>query len=115
VQHDAAMAEADVLEARAKKLADHEERARAEDVDPRRPVGEDRSAPAGGRETATPDAKLVFKRAMQFGAAALSAEERGLLLSANLSPELRALAAGAGATGGYTVPAGLPGRNRDFA
>lgn len=107
-QHDRAMAEFDRLESKIERLQKLESAEdRADQGDPRRPIppdGEDR----GGRE-AEITAEEVFERAMRYGVEALSTEERHKFaeLRAQVSPEMRAQAAGTDASGGYTVPQGF--------
>lgn len=107
-QHDRAMAEFDKIEAKIERLQKLESAEdRADQGDPRRPIppdGEDR----GGRETEiTPE--QAFTRAMCFGVNALSTEERQALgeLRAEVTPEMRAQAAGTDSAGGFTVPEGF--------
>lgn len=107
-EYDRMMAEYDQLEARIKreeKLVEAEERMNA--GDPRRPRGEDREA----RQEQAPEYKDVFNKAIRFGAAALTAEERNVLLAhrQELPQEMRAQSTGTDSAGGYTVPEGFAG------
>lgn len=107
-EYDRMMAEYDQLEARIKreeKLVEAEERMNA--GDPRRPRGEDREA----RQEQAPEYKDVFSKAIRFGAAALTAEERNVLLAhrQELPQEMRAQSTGTDSAGGYTVPEGFSG------
>jgi len=107
-EYDRMMAEYDQLEARIKreeKLIEAQERMNA--GDPRRPRGEDREA----RQEQAPEYKDVFNKAIRFGAAALTAEERNVLLAhrQELPQEMRAQSTGTDSAGGYTVPEGFSG------
>lgn len=107
-EYDRMMAEYDQLDARIKreeKLVEAEERMNA--GDPRRPRGEDREA----RQEQAPEYKDVFNKAIRFGAAALTAEERNVLLAhrQELPQEMRAQSTGTDSAGGYTVPEGFSG------
>lgn len=116
-QHDAAMAALDELDKQIERelsLAELERRGenfaeRSESGDPRRPTepGEVR----GAQEETAPEYRDVWDRAIRFGAATLSAEERGILLEgrSDLPAEIRAQAAGNDAAGGYTVPEDFSG------
>lgn len=108
-QYDANMAEYDKLEERIErqqKIDQAEERLNA--PDPRRPKGPD-TEDRGGRGREEVDASDVFTRAMCYGVDTLSTEERHKLaeMRANVSPEMRAQAAGTDTAGGYTVPEGF--------
>ena len=104
-EHDARAAQADRLEramdAEA-RAAEQQARAREERRPPTNEGRQERAADA------RPDVGGVFKRAIQWGAPALNAEERALfdaqILSRTVPAELRAQAIGSGAAGGYTVP-----------
>lgn len=107
-EYDRMMAEYDQLDARIKreeKLVEAQERMNA--GDPRRPRGEDREA----RQEQAPEYKDVFNKAIRFGAAALTAEERNVLLAhrQELPQEMRAQSTGTDSAGGYTVPEGFSG------
>lgn len=107
-EYDRMMAEYDQLDARIKreeKLIEAQERMNA--GDPRRPRGEDREA----RQEQAPEYKDVFNKAIRFGAAALTAEERNVLLAhrQELPQEMRAQSTGTDSAGGYTVPEGFSG------
>lgn len=105
-EFDAMMAEYDAIEAkieRAKRLEEAE--ARMNQGDPRRPNGGGGEVRGDGGDD-RPTYKDAFVKAIRFGAAALSAEERAVLREgrADLPPEVRAQATGTDAAGGYTVP-----------
>ena len=113
-EHDAIMQEHDALEARAKReermaSAEREQEQRQRD---RRPGQQDDD---GSNDSGNPpDAKAVFKRALQFGVAGMTPEERNLMMGLQSSidmsqapAEIRALAAGVAASGGFTVPQGF--------
>ncbi|WP_088346297.1 MULTISPECIES: phage major capsid protein [Rhodomicrobium] len=95
----------DGLVKREEQLAERE--AALERGDPRRPVGEDRTAePAGDAPKAT--VETAFRSWLRYGAGGLLAEERTLLQSMRVKePERRAQAAGTDAAGGYLVPQGF--------
>jgi len=108
-QHDSAMAEFDKLEERVQRQEKIESaESRASQPDPRRPVEPDAT---GGVEKSgeSVDRNDVFKRAMQYGVEGLSTEERHAVaeMRAQVSPEMRAQAAGTDASGGFTVPEGF--------
>lgn len=110
-EFDAMMADYDKLGEkieRLKKLEEAEQRATA--GDPRRPRGEDDETSGAGGDDA-PVYKDVFIKALRFGAASLSAEERNVLMErrADIPPEVRAQAVGTDSAGGYTVPEGFSG------
>ena len=110
-QHDAAMAEYDRLEERAKReerLVGREAAQRT--ADDRRPNQEDRSGQAGGEVERNVDLKAAFVRGMQFGVDAIEdpVERRAVAaLRTQMTPEMRAQAASTPAAGGYTVPQGF--------
>lgn len=99
--HERLMASAD----REQRLLDAEQRGM-----PSNPTG----APIEGGEddgANRPEYDQVFRRCLGFGVNALSPEERAVLHEhrADLTPEMRAQAAGTDAAGGYTVPEGFSG------
>ncbi|HSH41152.1 MAG TPA: phage major capsid protein, partial [Arenicellales bacterium] len=107
-EYDSMMAEYDSLDARIEreqKLA--EAQARMEAGDPRRPRGEDREARHEHEQT--PEYKEVFAKAIRYGAAALDAEEREVLMAHRDKVEGRAQSTVTDSAGGYTVPEGFSG------
>lgn len=110
---DAMMAETveiDTKIERLQKLVDLEARGRAPDT--RRPIIDDVDDDNETRgDENSQEYREVFDRVVRFGAAELSAEERGILSRNRLTMtrEMRAQAAGDGAAGGYTVPQGFAG------
>lgn len=110
-EFDAMMTEHDGLGeriARAEKLEAAEARANA--GDPRRPKGDDRTAPGAGDEA--PTYRSAFHRMLSVGGdvSELSAEERQILRAGfvrEADPERRMQTAGTAAAGGYTVPTEL--------
>jgi HK97 family phage major capsid protein len=110
-EFDAMMAEYDKIGEtveRLQKLEDAEKRMNA--ADPRRPKGDD-GEQRGAGDGAAPEYKDVFAKAIRFGAASLSTEERGVLMSgrADVPQEVRAQSSVTDAAGGYTVPEGFSG------
>lgn len=110
-EFDAMMADYDKLGVkieRMSKLEEAEERANA--GDPRRPRGDDGEARGGGGDT-PPEYDEVFGKAVRFGAASLTSEERSVLLSGrtDVPEEVRAQSTGTESAGGYTVPEGFSG------
>ena len=114
-QHDAAMAEYDALEERAKRLVALDEAdKRMNPADPRRPnedrseqVDENDDTPAG-REARDRAAGVVYRKAMQWGVEALTDAERRTMsrFRANMTAEMRAQSTSSTA-GGYTIPQGF--------
>ncbi|EHK56826.1 phage major capsid protein [Allomesorhizobium alhagi] len=109
-EFDAMMVEHDAIGARAErlqKLEDAEKRASQED--PRRPKGE--NAESRHQGDTVPEYGDVFAKAIRFGAATLTGEERGILMEGrtDVPKEIRAQAAGTESAGGYTVPEGFSG------
>jgi len=119
-EHDRIMADHDKIEdqiKREQKLADAEERlaaASAEDekrMKARRPNnGNGEQKPNDG----APDQRAAFKKFLQHGVAALEPEERNVIMGlqsqidmSQAPSEIRALAAGTPAAGGFTVPQGF--------
>ena len=112
---DEIMAEADKLTAEIERLERLEAQERSlEEVPPseqRRSGREDRVSDPDEteetREDLTPDA--VFRQAVRYGGASLDAEQREVFagMRANVTPEMRAQAAGTDAAGGFTVPEGF--------
>jgi len=112
---DEIKAEADKLTAEIERLEHLEAQERSlEEVPPseqRRSGREDTTSnPAETgetREDLTPDA--VFRQAVRYGGASLDAEQREVFatMRANITPEMRAQAAGTDAAGGFTVPEGF--------
>ncbi|NGO51620.1 phage major capsid protein [Allomesorhizobium camelthorni] len=109
-EFDAMMVEHDAIGARAErlqKLEDAEKRASQED--PRRPKGENAEARSGA--DTVPEYRDVFAKAIRFGAATLTGDERSILMEGrtDVPAEIRAQATGTDAAGGYTVPEGFSG------
>lgn len=113
-RHDTIMAEHDTIDERIKR----EERLAAAEAGieqrnkARRPGVEDAEGNGDGRVNF--DAKEIFTRAMRFGVSELSPEERNVMMGmrsdidmSKVPAEIRALAAGTAAAGGYTVPQGF--------
>ncbi|CDZ43237.1 Phage major capsid protein, HK97 family, partial CDS, partial [Neorhizobium galegae bv. officinalis] len=114
-EFDAMMTDADVLDAkieRLQKLVDLE--ARGNQRDQHRPIIDDVNDDDGESRSGegSPEYREVFARAVRFGAADLTPEEREVLQRnrLNMTREMRAQAAGDNAAGGYTVPQGFSGR-----
>lgn len=110
-EFDAMMADHDKLGERVERLQKLEAaEARANEGDPRRPHGADGEV-RGGEQGKAPAYKDVFVKALRFGAAALNAEERNLLVAqrADLPEEIRAQSVGTDSAGGYTVPTEFSG------
>jgi HK97 family phage major capsid protein len=111
-EFDRMMAEHDKIGERMERLQKLEEaEKRANAGDPRRPKG-DNGENRNDSDDVSIDYKDVFTKAMRFGVADLSVEERGVLMSGrsiDKGVEQRAQAAGSGAAGGYTVPQGFSG------
>lgn len=110
-EFDAMMAEYDQIDARIQrmeKLMEAEERSSR--GDPRRPRGDDGESRNDGDDT-PPDYKGVFAKAIRFGVASLTAEERSVLMTGreDVPSEVRAQSTGTDAAGGYTVPEGFSG------
>lgn len=111
---DTMMAEHDRLAERAEreeKLAAAEKRAE-QAADPRRPAPSHEEARAAAEDHQNkPEYKEVFTKSLRFGAAALEAEEREVLMAgrANIPAEARAQSTGTDSAGGYTVPEGFSG------
>lgn len=111
-EFDAMMAEHDKIgerAARLQKLIDAEARSNA--PDPRRPKG-DNGEQRGQDDGDQPlEYDEVFGKAIRFGAASLSAEERSVLMAgrADIPAEIRAQSVGTDTAGGYTVPEGFSG------
>ena len=63
------------------------------------------------QESATPEYKEVFAKAIRYGAASLDVEERGVLMDgrADVPQEVRAQSTGTDAAGGYVVPTEFSG------
>ncbi|WEX07377.1 phage major capsid protein [Chelativorans sp. AA-79] len=112
-EFDAMMADHDKIGERMERLQKLEEaEKRANDGDPRRPAGDNCETRAGGDEEPRIEYKDVFVKAMRFGVADLSREERGVLVagrSLDKDIEQRAQATSPGAAGGYTIPEGFSG------
>ncbi|NMG39893.1 phage major capsid protein [Chelativorans sp. ZYF759] len=111
-EFDAMMAEYDKLGEKIERMKKLEEaEARANEGDPRRPRGDDGEARGNGGDETPPEYKDVFAKAIRFGAASLSGEERSILLQgrADVPEEVRAQATTTDAAGGYTVPEGFSG------
>ncbi|BCH32631.1 phage capsid protein [Mesorhizobium sp. L-8-10] len=111
-EFDAMMADYDKLGERIerlKKLEDAEERANA--ADPRRPRGDDGEQRGQDDGDKPLEYKEVFGKAIRFGAASLTAEERSVLMQgrADVPAEVRAQSSVTDAAGGYTVPEGFSG------
>ncbi len=109
-EFDAMMAEHDQLAQRAERQERLEEaEARANAADSRRPGGEGeaRGCVPEGEESATYED--AFESYLRFGAASLSAEERGLLADGRfvVPNEQRAQSTLTGGAGGYTIPEGF--------
>lgn len=103
VEYDAMMAEYDRTEAVAKRQEQLGAReAQLNAPDPRRPVGEDRTTPDGK----APEYREVFTKLLRFGVAALTPEERNVLMTkrADVPEEVRAQSVGTDAAGGFLVP-----------
>ena len=110
-EFDGMMADYDKLGEKIERMARIEEaEARANEGDPRRPRGENVEA-RGDDDEGELDYGDVFSKAIRFGAAALTAEERALLRhgAQDVPKEVRAQAAGTDSAGGYTVPEGFSG------
>lgn len=111
-EFDAMMAAHDKIGERAERMRKLEEaEARRDAADPRRPKGDNGEQRGAGDENEGPTYDDVFVKAVRFGTAELSAEERSVLQTgrADLPLEARAQAAGTAAAGGYTVPVGFSG------
>lgn len=110
-EFDAMMDEHDKIGERAARLGrvDHADEL-ANAFDPRRPRGDDAQERAAESQAA-PEYKEVFAKSIRFGAAALDAEERGVLLAARseVPQEVRAQSTGTDSAGGYTVPEDFSG------
>lgn len=108
-EYDRAMADFDDLGKKIAREEDYLKRAQQLDgIDTsRRPSGDVDPEQRGGPKKDGLDAKDVFKRALQFGVAELTREERAILVPAQLTAEMRAQAGGTGAAGGYLVPQGF--------
>ncbi|MGY3527702.1 phage major capsid protein [Bradyrhizobium sp. USDA 4452] len=108
-EYDRAMADFDDLGKKIAREEDYLKRAQQlEGIDTsRRPSGDQDPEQRGGPKKDGPDAKDVFKRALQFGVGDLSKEERAVLVPAQVTPEMRAQGTGNGAVGAYTVPQGF--------
>lgn len=109
-EFDAMMAEYDVLTAKIERLQKLEEaEKRANTGDSRRPRGDDTEA--RDDDESKLEYKDVFIKAVRFGVATLSQEERAVLMNgrADIPQEVRAQSAVTDAAGGYTVPEGFSG------
>lgn len=108
-EFDAMMSDYDKLDEQIQRLQKLDEaEARAEEGDPRRPVGQPGEA-RGVPEEDTPTYREVFGKAIRHGVAALNNAERSILAegridSSDLTPEQRAQSVGTDSAGGYTVP-----------
>ena len=106
--HDALAGQADRLERQMEAEAQAEERSARAREERRPPQDEGRAARS---DAAAPDVKAVFKRALQWGAQALTAEERAVFeaecVQRNVPAELRAQGTTSGAVGAYTIPQGF--------
>jgi len=113
-EFDAMMADFDKMEAqceRLRKLIEADEIANA--PDPRRPVGEDRSA-RGVEDAPVLTYEDVFKRMLCYGVQDFTPEQRAVLQSgrdsnAELPAEHRAQSVGTTTAGGFLVPEGFSG------
>lgn len=108
-EYDKAMSDFDDLGKKIEREEDYHKRAASlEAVDTsRRPRGEERSDDRREDRGEKPDPKAVFKRMLQFGAGQLSAEERAIVMPADVTPEMRAQAGGTNTAGGYLIPQGF--------
>lgn len=105
-EFDAMMADHDKIGAKVERLRKLEAaESRAEEGDPRRPVGENVET-SGEERGAQPEYGDVFAKAIRFGAATLNTEEREVLMQgrADIPKEVRAQSVGTDSAGGYTVP-----------
>lgn len=108
-QFNAAMAEYDQ---RAKRIQSEESlmAAEAAEAEAREAAARNRrpepGAPGATNDDDAPSYRDVFRKTLQYGAAELSNEERSILQTQGRvsGKEERALATGAGATGGYLIP-----------
>jgi len=101
IQHDAAMAEYDRLEARIKREEALEERERELNAaDERRPSADTRATPGAAEKTDAEKYADAFRTFVRGGRSQLSAEQRGILKSY----EERAQSVGTNTAGGYLVP-----------
>jgi HK97 family phage major capsid protein len=109
-QHDAAMSEYDKRSVQIDRLVKMEEAEGREagnrDVDTRSRRPHPGTPDARSDDDATPEYRDVFRKAIQFGMAELSGDERQVFRAhqRGLDPEERALAGGTGSTGGYLIP-----------
>ncbi|TKT78416.1 phage major capsid protein [Aquamicrobium sp. LC103] len=111
-EFDAMMADHDKIGVRMERLQKLEEaEKRANAGDPRRPKGDNGEARSDAEEE-TVEYKDVFTKAMRFGVADLSVEERGVLMhgrNRDKDVDVRAQATAPGAAGGYLIPEGFSG------
>ncbi|KQR27213.1 phage capsid protein [Rhizobium sp. Leaf155] len=111
-EFDAMMADHDRLNGtieRLEKLVDIEER--ANQGDPRRPLGQNTDDRQRNDDDAEPEYKEAFGKLLRFGVNSLTPEERQVVMHnmPDIPNEVRAQAAGDAAAGGYTVPDGFSG------
>lgn len=108
-QHDGAMAEYDVLEARADRLEKLIDREKKLEPDARRRPDRDDRIENPDDDGDEPDPKAVFRRAMMYGSENLNDRERRAMAGfrANVSEEMRAQSVGTTTAGGFTLPQGF--------
>jgi HK97 family phage major capsid protein len=111
---DTIMEEYDALAAKVERQERLEvaERSIESAPDPRAPRGENVVAEARQEAEAAPEYREVFANALRFGAAALSPQERNILIDHRAQhglSEYRAQSVGTDSAGGYTVPEGFSG------